>query len=126
MAIWFFLLHIMPFLILGVWFDALPGAILLFAILIPSDMKDLGFDPEKMKTLPQLLGIQSTIHLLRFLSFNGIILVWVTSVSYPLPWLISFSYLFLLTFFYKRIGKHYYFVWVDAAFLMTGLVFLLK
>ena len=125
LGIWFFLLHTMPILLFSSPMFLVPGLILLLAILIPSDMKDICFDPQEMRTIPQLLGIPRSLVLLRLLSVIGIFSLFNLEFDLYLPWLISFVYLFCLTFFHRKIGNTYYFVWVDASFLITGIGLLL-
>ena len=119
-GIWYFLLHIMPLILFNSFVYPFEGFILLFAILIPSDMKDIDYDPEEMKTIPQVIGTVNSLKLIRFLSILGVSYTLVIQNDLTLPWAISFTYMFLLTFFHSRINKDYYFVWVDACFLIVG------
>jgi 4-hydroxybenzoate polyprenyltransferase len=96
------------------------GLLLLFAILIPSDMKDIDYDPKEMKTIPQLIGTNNSLKLMRVLSVIGICYLIIAQKEHALPWLLSFSYLFALTFLHSKINKDYYFVWIDASFLIVG------
>lgn len=121
LGIWFFLLHTLPILLFSHPVSLGSGLILLIAILIPSDMKDIRFDPKEMYTIPQILGINRSLYLLRFLSFIGVFFLIYLDCNNLVPWLISFVYLFILTFFHRKIGNEYYFVWVDGSFLITGL-----
>ena len=125
-GIWYFLIHIMPYLLFNSFVSPVAGFILLFAILIPSDMKDIDYDPEEMKTIPQLIGMNNSLKLMRFLSILGICYVVIIQKNASLPWIVSFIYMFLLTFFHSRINKDYYFVWVDACFLIVGGALLLS
>ena len=100
----------------------LEGLLLLFAILIPSDMKDIDFDPEEMKTIPQLLGTNNSLNLIRMLSILGISYSVIIYDESMWAWVTSFSYMLVLTFFYSRIHKDYFFVWIDACFLIVGVV----
>ena len=121
-GIWSFLLHIMPYMLFGNLVFPLGGLLLLFAILIPSDMKDIDFDPEEMKTIPQLLGTNNSLNLIRMLSILGISYSVIVYDESMWAWVMSFSYMLVLTFFYSRINKDYFFVWIDACFLIVGVV----
>lgn len=125
-AIWYFLLHIMPHMLFKSLLFPVEGFLLLFAVLIPSDMKDIDYDPEEMKTIPQLIGTNNSLKLMRFLSILGICYSVIIQSNFTLPWIMSFTYMFLLTFFHSRINKDYYFVWVDACFLIVGVALLLS
>lgn len=121
LGIWYFLLHIMPYILFDSLIFPIEGLILLFAILIPSDMKDIDYDPKEMKTIPQLIGISNSLKLMRVLSLIGISYTFIMHNEPMLPWLISFSYMFVTTFFYSRTNKDYYFVWIDTCFLIVGI-----
>ena len=121
-GIWSFLLHVMPYMLFGTLVFPLEGLLLLFAILVPSDMKDIDFDPEEMKTIPQLIGINNSLNLIRMLSLLGISYSVIVYDEPMWAWLVSFSYMLVLTFFHSRINKDYFFVWIDACFLIVGIV----
>ena len=125
-GIWYFLLHIMPHMLFKSFVYPFEGFILLFAILIPSDMKDIDYDPEEMKTIPQVIGTNNSLKLMRLLSILGICYLVIIQNNSAMPWIISFTYMFLLTFFHSRINKDYFFVWIDACFLIVGVALLLS
>jgi 4-hydroxybenzoate polyprenyltransferase len=120
LGIWYFLLHIMPCMLFNSVVYPVEGLLLLFAILIPSDMKDIDYDPKEMKTIPQLIGTNNSLKLMRVLSVIGICYLIIAQKEHALPWFLSFSYLFALTFLHSKINKDYYFVWIDASFLIVG------
>ena len=68
-----------------------------------------------------LVGLLNTL----LVSVIGIFSLFNLEFDLYLPWLISFVYLFCLTFFHRKIGSTYYFVWVDTSFLITGIGLLL-
>tara|TARA_B100000524_G_scaffold89764_1_gene42065 strand:+ start:36488 stop:36838 length:351 start_codon:yes stop_codon:yes gene_type:complete len=111
----------MPYILFDSLIFPIEGLILLFAILIPSDMKDIDYDPKEMKTIPQLIGTSNSLKLMRVLSLIGISYTLIMHNEPMLPWLISFSYMFVSTFFYSRTNKDYYFVWIDTCFLIVGI-----
>lgn len=123
--IWFFLLHYLPFLIFGKLVYPINGALLLFAILIPSDMKDVSFDPLHMRTIPQVIGIKRSLLLLRTLVSLGVLNALIVPSLHTKAWLIGFIYLFGLTFFYQRINARYYFSWIDLGFFIVGVAIIL-
>lgn len=125
-GIWYFLLHILPHMLFNSFVYPVEGFITLFAILIPSDMKDIDYDPKEMKTIPQVIGTNNSLKLMRFLSILGICYLVIIQNNSSMPWIISFTYMFFLTFFHSRINKDYYFVWIDACFLIVGVALLLS
>ena len=120
-GVWYFLLHIMPYILFDSLIFPFEGVILLFAILIPSDMKDIDFDAKEMRTIPQLIGTNNSLKLMRLLSLIGISYSLIIHNQFMLPWIISFSYMFVTTFFHSRTNQDYYFVWIDACFLIVGI-----
>jgi hypothetical protein len=120
-AIWFFLLHYLPYLIFDILTNPIEGALFLFAILIPSDMKDITYDPKVMRTIPQIIGIKRSLILIQIIVMSGFLYSLMVPSMNTYIWLLGFSYLFSLTLFYKKFNPQYFFTWIDLGFLIVGL-----
>ena len=95
---------------------------LLLIILIPSDIKDVYFDPKEMKTIPQIMGLNKSIGLIQLAILSSVVILLFRDedLNNSLPWIFGFLYFFLLTFFYKKIGYKYFFVFADFTFMIIG------
>lgn len=120
-VIWFFLLHYLPYLIFDTFINPIEGALFLFAILIPSDMKDVTYDPKDMRTIPQLIGIKRSLTLIQIIVISGLLYSLIVPSMNTYIWLTGFSYLFTLTLFYKKFNPQYFFTWIDLGFFIVGL-----
>ena len=120
--IWYLLFFVFPYLIFGIPQPWLLGFFLLLIILIPSDIKDVYFDPKEMKTIPQIMGLNKSIGLIQLAILSSVVILLFhdEDLNNSLPWIFGFLYFFLLTFFYKKIGYKYFFVFADFTFMIIG------
>lgn len=120
--IWYLLFFVFPYLIFGIPQPWLLGFFLLLIILIPSDIKDVYFDPNEMKTIPQIMGLNKSIGLIQLAILSSVVILLFSDeyVNNSLPWIFGFLYFFLLTFLYKKIGYKYFFVFADFTFMIIG------
>lgn len=120
--IWYLLFFVFPYLIFGITQQWLLGFLLLLIILIPSDIKDVYFDPKEMKTIPQIMGLNRSIRIIQLVILSSVLILLFRDeeLSNSLPWIFGFLYFFLLTLFYKKIGYKYFFVFADFTFLLIG------
>ena len=123
-AIWFILFFVFPYMLFNApqeWGIAL---MFLFVILIPSDIKDVFFDHQKMRTIPQVFGLNGSIRMIQIVVVTALLILicFRASVSHIEAWAAGFSYLLLLSFMFKKIGYKYFFVLVDFAFLLVGII----
>ena len=123
-AIWFMLFFVFPYMLFGAAQEWGIGFMFLFVILIPSDIKDVFFDHEKMRTIPQVFGLNGSIRMIQIVVVTALLMLMCfrASVSHIEAWTAGFSYLLLLSFMFKKIGYKYFFVLVDFAFLLVGLI----
>jgi hypothetical protein len=98
------------------------------AITIPFDIRDLGYDFENQKTIPQILGVQKAIYLAKGLLLVSYLLLSLYSISItvtPLS-LITLTYTFLvLVLARKKQSELFYVAVIDGAALLLGFSFLL-
>ena len=122
--IWYLLFFVFPYLIFGIPQPWLLGFFLLLIILIPSDIKDVYFDPKEMKTIPQIMGLNKSIGLIQLAILSSVVILLFRDedLNNSLPWIFGFLYFFLLTFFYKKIGYKYFFVFADFTFMIIGAI----
>ena len=120
--IWYLLFFVFPYLIFGIPQQWYLGFLLLLIILIPSDIKDVYFDPKEMKTIPQIMGLNKSIGLIQLAILSSVVILLFRDedLNNSLPWIFGFVYFFLLTFFYKKIGYKYFFVFADFTFMIIG------
>ena len=62
-------------LIFGIPQPWLLGFFLLLIILIPSDIKDVYFDPKEMKTIPQIMGLNKSIGLIQLAILSSVVIL---------------------------------------------------
>lgn len=120
--IWYLLFFVFPYLIFGFPQQWLLGFFLLLIILIPSDIKDVYFDPKEMKTIPQIMGLNNSIGLIQLAILSSVLILLYSDeeLNNSLPWIFGFLYFFLLTLLYKKIGYKYFFVFADFTFMLIG------
>ena len=115
------MLHYLPYLIFDTFINPIEGALFLFAILIPSDMKDVTYDPKDMRTIPQLIGIKRSLTLIQIVVISGLLYSLIVPSMNTYMWLSGFSYLFIISLFYKKFNPQYFFTWIDLGFFIVGL-----
>ena len=123
-AIWYTLFFIFPYMLFGVGQEWFISFMFLIVILIPSDIKDVFFDNQKMRTIPQVFGLKGSIRMIQFFVLINlfILMFYEASISNLEGWTAGFSYLLILSFMFKYIGYQYFFVLVDLAFFLVGIV----
>lgn len=123
-AIWYILFFVFPYMLFGADQEWGIGFMFLLVILIPSDIKDVFFDHQNMRTIPQVFGLNGSIRMIQIIVLSTLValLYLKASISNIEAWITGFSYLLMLSFMFKNIGYKYFFVLVDFAFLLVGLV----
>lgn len=120
--IWYLLFFIFPFMIFKVSQPWILSFLLLLIILIPSDIKDVYFDNEKMRTIPQVIGLYRSVILIQLLIAVSIFILFFQrdEIQNALAWLLGFCYFFSMTLVFKKIGYKYFFVFADFIFMIIG------
>lgn len=123
-SIWYFLFFLFPHMLFKAQQHWGLSFLFLLIILIPSDIKDVYFDHQKMRTIPQVTGLNKSVRLIQLIVICSlmILLINMNEIRNATSWLVGFTYLFTLTLFYSRIGYKYFFVFADFTFLVIGAV----
>ncbi len=123
LAIWYLLFFIFPYWIFDYDQPWILNFLFLLIILIPSDIKDVYFDQEEMRTIPQVVGIQKSVNVIQLIVIISIIMLWFEWGSVRNGWarIFGFFYFFILTLNYKKIGYNYFFVFADITFTLIGI-----
>ncbi len=123
LLIWYLLFFIFPYWIFDYHQPWILNFLLLLIILIPSDIKDVYFDQEEMRTIPQVVGIKKSVKVIQFIVMISIIILWYEweAVRNVGAWTFGILYFLILTFNYKKIGYNYFFVFADITFTMIGI-----
>ena len=121
--IWYFLFFVFPFMIFDSPQPWLLGFLFLLIILIPSDIKDVYFDPKDMRTIPQIIGLNKSVRVIQLIVLLSILILSFRfeEVNNAPAWIFGFLYFLLLTFTYKKIGYKYFFVFADFTFMLIGI-----
>ena len=113
-ATWYVLFFVFPYMLFGVDQEWGISFMFLLVILIPSDIKDVFFDHQKMRTIPQVFGLNGSIRMIQIIVLTAlfILMFYEASISNYEAWTIGFSYLFVMSLMFKKIGHKYFFVLV--------------
>ena len=119
---WYLLFFIFPYMIFDAKEPWLLSFFFLLIILIPSDIKDVYYDHEEMRTIPQVAGLNHSIRIIQLIILISmfILLFEINEIPNASAWLIGFSYFFVLTVVYNKIGYKYFFVYADFTFMLIG------
>ena len=112
--VWMYVTYLVPEM---VWYgfdwldlpEALFRMLFVVALTIPFDIRDIGKDDPRLRTLPQIFGVVNSLHISRFLVF--LYEVWVVisfmaghrSLGEMLAWIAGFE---LASFLLKGVGKN--------------------
>ena len=122
-AIWYLLFFVYPYWIFDAPQPWILGFLFLMSILIPSDIKDIYFDPQEMRTIPQVVGIEKSVKLIQLVLIISVVMLIIgwEAIRNPQAWMIGLLYFFVLTIKYKKIGYNYFFAFVDLTFMLIGI-----
>ena len=103
-AIWYLLFFIYPYWIFDSPQPWILGFLFLMSILIPSDIKDIYFDPHEMRTIPQVVGIEKSVKLIQLVLIISVVMLFIgwEAIRNPQAWMIGLLYFFVLTINYKK------------------------
>ena len=123
LIIWFLLFFIFPYWLFNYDQPWILNFLFLLIILIPSDIKDVYFDQEEMRTIPQVVGVQKSVNIIQLIVVISIIMLWFEweAVRNGWAWMFGLLYFLILTFNYKKIGYNYFFVFADITFSLIGI-----
>ena len=102
--------------------------LLLLANIIPFEIRDRKNDSKKLKTIPQVFGVNFSLYLGLALIISSGILILFENCSNFLKILVELCCIYLIPFFIfpqKNRTKRYYFLLLDFVILLLGLSFLL-